>query len=114
MPKDTAKALQPRAELGSGGAAPKQKALGKLLFFFAGRRVGRRKRRAESRGGGFVGARDAERGTGADLGARRAERAVASAGGRANREQRGGAEDRSDCGRGGGGLSRAKPLSAVC
>ena len=48
--------------------------------FFAGRRACRRNRGAESRAGGFVGARGAENGTEAELCARHAERAGASAG----------------------------------
>ena len=35
MPKDSAKALQQRAELGSGEAAPEQEPLGKLGFCWA-------------------------------------------------------------------------------
>ena len=79
MLRDSAKTFQPRAELGSGGVAPEQEALGKQ-FFFAGRRACRRNRGAESRAGGFVGARGAENGTEAELCARHAERAGASAG----------------------------------
>jgi len=66
MLRDSAKTFQPRAELGSGGVAPEQEALGKQ-FFFAGRRACRRNRGAEN-------------GTKAELCARHAERAGASAG----------------------------------
>jgi hypothetical protein len=67
-------ALQPRAALGSGGAAPEREALGEL-FFCAGQRESRQQRGATSEG----------------LGALSAERVGAFAGRRKSREQCGAA-----------------------